>query len=104
MPTLKDLFHKLSREQKLKSRTAQEFGDRAGYYMNELNAVHPFREGNGRVQREFIRELGLHAGLHVDWTQISRDEMYSASVSGFQTGDCRPIAALIMRITTKTAE
>jgi len=27
--------------------------------MAELNAIHPFREGNGRTVREFIRLLAL---------------------------------------------
>ena len=46
---------------------AAEFADRAAYFIGELNAAHPFREGNGRTQREFIRELGLKAGHYIDW-------------------------------------
>jgi fido (protein-threonine AMPylation protein) len=34
--------------------------------------VHPFREGNGRAKRKFIRELRLNAGLRVDWTRVTR--------------------------------
>ncbi len=98
--TLVDLFNKLRGENTLKNTTAQQFGARAGYYMSELNAVHPFREGNGRAQREFIRELGLKAGLHVDWTRATRDEMYSASVAGFQKGDSQAMEYLIAKITT----
>ena len=61
--SLIDLFNKLSGENKLKATTPKQFGSRAGFYMSELNAIHPFRDGNGRAQREFISELGLHAGL-----------------------------------------
>jgi cell filamentation protein len=35
----------------------EEFSKRAGHFLGEINAVHPFREGNGRSQREFIRTL-----------------------------------------------
>jgi hypothetical protein len=40
-----------------------EFCDRAAYYMGEFNAVYPFRDGNGRTQREFIRQLALEKWL-----------------------------------------
>jgi cell filamentation protein len=44
-----------------------------------LNAIHPFREGNGRTQREFIRELALQSGLMIDWRQVKQEEMIEAS-------------------------
>jgi cell filamentation protein len=96
---LAELFDKLKAENNLRNRDPHEFGARAGYYLTELNAIHPFREGNGRAQREFIRELGLHAQLSVDWTRTTRDEMYSASIAGFR-GDSHPMGDLIMRITS----
>jgi hypothetical protein len=39
----------------------------------------PFRDGNGRTQREFIRELGLSAGHKVRWAPITQFEMYTSS-------------------------
>ncbi|WP_390440172.1 Fic family protein [Lactonifactor longoviformis] len=30
---------------------------KAAYYFSEINALHPFSEGNGRTQRELIRQL-----------------------------------------------
>lgn len=99
--SLSDLFDKLAREKKLAGIMPKEFGSRAGYYMSELNAIHPFREGNGRSQREFIRELGLDAGVAVDWTQVTRQEMYAASVASFQSGDYRAFGDLIAKITTR---
>ena len=38
----------------------------------EVNAVHPFREGNGRTQRAFFRQLGLQAGWRVDFALLDR--------------------------------
>jgi cell filamentation protein len=57
----------------------ERFAVRGAYYLGEINAIHPFREGNGRAQREFIRELGHRNRLKVDWTQVSREEMIEAS-------------------------
>lgn len=45
----------------------------------EINALHPFREGNGRTQREFTEELAKINGICLDLTKISKDEMIEAS-------------------------
>lgn len=39
--------------------------------MAELNILHPFREGNGRSLREFIRCLGLKCGYNINWNDNS---------------------------------
>lgn len=62
-PALNVLLQKLSAENYLQAVDPQVFASRAGYFLSEINAAHPFREGNGRTQREFIRELGRHATL-----------------------------------------
>lgn len=55
------------------------FASRAAHYLGEINAIHPFREGNGRTQREFIRQLAVRNGFAIDWKQVSRQEMIDAS-------------------------
>src|SRR6266849_3757700 len=59
------------------------------------STTHPFREGNGRTQREFIRELGLQAGFIIDWSRITLDKMMVASRESFRSGDSSGLAALI---------
>jgi cell filamentation protein len=93
--TLNDLLQKLSAENYLRAVNPNVFASRAGFFLGEINAAHPFREGNGRSQREFIRELGLHVGFVVDWSRITRDQMTAASRDSFQTGDSSGLAALI---------
>lgn len=58
----------------------------AGHYA-DLNALHPFREGNGRSQREFCRELCLQCGYLFDLTHTCRDEMLKASIDSLEKGD-----------------
>lgn len=53
----------------------------------DLNALHPFREGNGRTQREFTRELCLKCGYVFDLTQTTGREMLDASIQSFNTGN-----------------
>lgn len=55
--------------------------------MGELNAFHPFRDGNGRTWREFIRQLALRNGYALAWCRVSLDQMSEASENSFQRGD-----------------
>lgn len=55
---LKELFKRLSKDQ-FKGLSKEEMSKKLAYYMSELNVLHPFREGNGRTIREFIRELAF---------------------------------------------
>ena len=92
---LRHVFQKLFRESYLRELDRESFSDRAGFFLGELNAAHPFREGNGRAQREFIRELALQCGFAIDWSRITSDQMITASRVSFQTGDNAGLTALI---------
>ena len=54
---------------------------KVSYFMTELNVIHPFREGNGRAIREFIRELLNECGYYIDFSKIDYDEILKASKS-----------------------
>ena len=53
----------------------------------DLNALHPFREGNGRTQREFGRLICLECGYIFDLSCTKQDEMLEASILSFNDGD-----------------
>jgi cell filamentation protein len=90
---LDEMFRQLQTE----TMNAANFANRAGYYLAEINAIHPFREGNGRTQREFIRELAIGVGVRIDWTRTSREEMIAASRGSFKTGDSSEMVALLRK-------
>ena len=92
---LDTIFRKLQGENHLKGTNAESFAGRAGFYLGEINAVHPFREGNGRAQREFIRQLGVAAGFSIDWSRTSREQMNDASRESFETGRCSGLVGLV---------
>ena len=96
---LQKLFHRLANERCLRGSDSKEFCQRAAYYLGEINALHPFREGNGRAQREFIRELALEAGYEVAWDLVTQDEMFKASVASFHQGSSAPFAMILNKIT-----
>lgn len=78
-----EIFGKLREENYLSGLGEEEFSVRLAYYFSEINALHPFREGNGRSQREFIRTLTLHNGYVINFAKVSREEMIKASESSF---------------------
>jgi cell filamentation protein len=59
----------------------ETFATRAADIMAAINAVHPFREGNGRTQRTFMRELAKNAGHDLDFSVISKERMVQASIA-----------------------
>ena len=77
--TLKGLFGELSEERHLRGLNQERFASRLAQILGTLNAVHAFREGNGRAQREFVRELAYKNSYWIDWNKDSREELYQAS-------------------------
>lgn len=57
-----------------------EIAKKLAYYYAEFNVVHPFREGNGRTTREFLRQLALKYGYILDFTKIPANEILVASI------------------------
>ena len=95
--SLNTIFAAIRTENHLKNLDPDMFALRAGYYLGEINAVHPFREGNGRTQREFIRTLALTAGHRLVWTNLAQEENNHASRISYATGDSSLLAALIRK-------
>jgi cell filamentation protein len=79
-PQAERIFAELRSERYLTGLDAESFSDRAAYYLAEINMLHPFREGNGRAQREFIRCLGLNTGYEIDWYALDADAMLEAMI------------------------
>lgn len=94
-PALQQILAKLAAEKHLVGLDIENFVDRAAYFIGELNAAHPFREGNGRTQREFIRELGLKASHYIDWRSTTVEKMTEGSRLSHLSGESSLFASLI---------
>ncbi len=70
------------------------------YYYSEYNAIHPFREGNGRAIRTFLRLLALKYSYDIDWDGMHDGENDSVSETAF-AGRLENMEAMLDRITTK---
>jgi cell filamentation protein len=88
------IFRQLAQEKHLSGLGPEAFSERAAYYLGELNALHPFREGNGRAQREFISHLGRNTGYYIAWENMTRADMLQASIEAHK-GNTWKFAALI---------
>jgi cell filamentation protein len=88
-------FETLASEGHLKGFGTDMFVSRAGFYLGELNTLHSFRDGNGRAQREFFRELALEAGYRLNWSLVTQKQMYEASSLSHNLGKTTALAALI---------
>ncbi|OBZ10746.1 cell filamentation protein Fic [Bacillus sp. FJAT-27264] len=74
------LLTELNQEGLLKGLDKVSFMDRLTHYLTELNVLHPFREGNGRVQREFIRSLALECGYSINWANVEAEKILEAMI------------------------
>lgn len=88
------IFQQLANEKHLANLDPDAFSHRAAYYLGELNALHPFREGNGRALRAFLSHLAKANGYDVAWENMRRVELLQAAISSFR-GDASSLASLI---------
>lgn len=95
------IFKEFREEKELQGLAKEEFVKRLAHYYNELNALHPFREGNGRSLKVLLTEIALRVGFELNWAEMSRKENEEASIAGFY-GDNAPFASLFRRIVKNT--
>lgn len=94
---MKNLFEWLKENNFLKGIDAHAFASKAAHFLAELNAIHPFREGNGRTQNSFLKILADGAGHPLDVDQLKRDKMMEAMIESFG-GSEEPLAELIYQM------
>jgi cell filamentation protein len=90
-----EMFNKLASENWLKELDKKSLSSRLAHYLSEINALHPFREGNGRVQRIFISQLSQAAGYKLDYSNLQQQQIYQAMELAFN-GDESILAKLIL--------
>ena len=90
---------KLPAENWLRGLYPDPFVERLAHYMGEINAAHPFREGNGRTQRVFCALLAEHTGYFIDFESVDQAQMYRVMIASFN-GNAEPLVALLLDITS----
>ena len=77
---LDKVFAKIKEKNMLKETDREKVFDNLAYVMAELNIIHPFREGNGRSIRGFIRIMAKRMGYDMNWGNVDKDEILEASI------------------------
>lgn len=99
---LEQLFIELVADQRFHSIDKVVFIKAITYYHSELNAVHPFREGNGRVIRTFLSLLSENIGWHIDWSGINKDDNIRAAQEAMAT-EPKLLYDMLYSITSKSS-
>lgn len=97
------LMQDLEEEGYLVGLEREEFINRLSHYYCEINVLHPFRIGNGIVQRIFFEQLAIHAGYQLDWRDIDPEEWAQANQSGAM-GDLSALNAIFSKVVSEAGE
>lgn len=64
--------------------SAEKFAKKAAEIIGDINYVHPFREGNGRTQLQYLKLLAARAGHSMDLSRLKQDRWIQASREAHQ--------------------
>lgn len=82
-PACNDLFKSLGKDNHLQGLSLDKLSEKLAHYTSEINAIHPFREGNGRATREFIRCLAKEAGYELNYSEFDKNQLLGAYITSF---------------------
>ena len=89
------LFDKIFDDVK-KIKTKDDIINFLSYYYSELNIVHPFREGNGRIMREYLRQVVIFINKYLGFdyeldfsavTEEDKNNLMNGSIISAMNGD-----------------
>jgi len=101
-PESEQIFTDLKNKNYLISMDKQSFAREIADLSAELNALHPFREGNGRTIRLFLILLADRAGYLLDYSQVSAEDIINADKLAFE-GDGDSLYTVYKKITFETS-
>ena len=94
---MKPLFGSLEATDYFARLSADRFSAEAAHFFATLNAIHPFREGNGRAQNAFLGLLAARAGQALSLARLNPTVFRAAMVESF-SGSEKPLADQIRRM------
>lgn len=104
---LNEIFEKLEASDYLRKLDedddSEDFLNELAYFMGELEAIHPFVDGNGRVIRFFITLIANRAGYYISWGSADPDQLLEASIAAID-GDYQSLVDLLEEITIPLEE
>jgi cell filamentation protein len=86
---------------KTRKNNKQQLVEKLAEILDNINYLHPFREGNGRTQREFVRLLALEKGLTLNLNPPDNKSIYEKYMQGTINSDIRTLSELIFELINK---
>ena len=74
-----------------------DFVNELAYYMGEVEALHPFLDGNGRTTRLFFDSIARNAGYAIGWGSSDPDHFLEANVAALD-GDYQALIDVLEEI------
>jgi cell filamentation protein len=84
----------------LNNANLNEIADKLAEILDNVNYLHPFREGNGRTQREFLRLLALEKDLTLNLNPPDNKNVYERYMKGTIESDLKTLTDLIFELLT----
>lgn len=94
---MQTLFVSLRAKHGLRRLSSRAFADEAATFLATLNAIHPFREGNGRTQLTFLALLADRSGHRLDLDRLEPDQFLAAMIASFG-GDATDLSDHVRRL------
>jgi cell filamentation protein len=83
---------------KIQKNEKQKLAQKLAEILDNVNYLHPFREGNGRAQREFIRLLALEKGLTLNLNPPDNSSVYERYMHGTINSDIKTLTNLFFEL------
>ncbi|WP_331717343.1 Fic family protein [Yinghuangia sp. ASG 101] len=90
----REVFGRLAGNKHLRGLKPADFLHELADLSSAINALHPFREGNGRALGAFLGQLAGNAGYLLDWSELNGPANVAASIAGYR-GDNGPLRELL---------
>ena len=94
---MRRLFTALADRKYFQGLGADDFAAEAAHFLADLNAIHPFREGNGRTQLSFLMLLADQAGHPLQLERLDPKKILDAIIKSFG-GNEAPLLAVLKRL------
>ena len=95
--TQKKIFDRLHQNNFLQGISEEEFTSKLVELSGDLNALHPFRDGNGRAIRVFLSQLSENAGYRLSLENAQKEELLAADIAAFK-GNLELLTALYSKL------
>lgn len=83
---------------KTEKNNKNQIAENLSQILDNVNYLHPFRDGNGRAQREFIRMLALEKGINLNLNPPDNKDVYERYMQGTINSDTKVLKELILSL------